>query len=136
MNILLLVSTGLLAVALVISLVGIANTLSLSVLERARESAVSRAIGMTRRQLRVGLAVEAGLLAVVGCLLGVVVGAGLGWAGSVSLLHGVAPVAGPVVPLGRIAAVIGVALLAAVLASVLPGRRAAGVSPTAALAQV
>ncbi|WP_088321023.1 FtsX-like permease family protein [Kineosporia sp. R_H_3] len=136
MNIMLLVSTGLLGVALVISLVGIANTLSLSVLERARESAVSRAVGMTRRQLRAGLAMEAALLAVVGCLLGVVVGGGLGWAGAVSLLDGLAGVGGPVVPLGRMGLVVGIALGAAVLASVLPGRRAARVRPTQALAEV
>lgn len=135
MDVLLLTATGLLGVALVISLVGIANTLSLSVIERARESAVSRAIGMTRRQLRAGLAVEALLLGGVGCLLGLVVGSVLGWAGASALLSGLTDVGGPVVPAGRVGALVAVALVAALLASVLPGRRAARVSPTQALAE-
>ena len=135
MDVLLLAATGLLAVALVISLVGIANTLSLSVIERARESAVSRAIGMTRRQLRAGLALEALLLGGVGCLLGLLVGSALGWAGASALLSGLTDVGAPVVPAARIGSLVAVALVAALLASVLPGRRAARVSPTQALAE-
>ena len=49
---------GLIAVAVLIALVGVANTLSLSVIERTRESATLRAIGMTRGQLRASLAIE------------------------------------------------------------------------------
>lgn len=135
MDVLLLAATGLLAVALVISLVGIANTLSLSVIERARESAVSRAIGMTRRQLRAGLALEALLLGGVGCLLGLLVGSALGWAGASALLSGLTDVGAPAVPAARIGSLVAVALVAALLASVLPGRRAARVSPTQALAE-
>lgn len=134
-NTMILVSTGLLAVAVLISLAGIANTLSLSVLERSRESAVSRAIGMTARQLRIGLAVEAALVATVGCLLGLVVGIGLGWVGSVTVLKGLTDVGAPVIPVGRLLVVVSLALVAAVLASVLPGRRAVRVSPTQALAE-
>ena len=53
---------GLLGVAVLIALVGVSNTLSLSVIERTRESALLRAMGLTRGQLRRALAVE-GLLA-------------------------------------------------------------------------
>ena len=74
---------GLLAVAVVIALIGVANTLSLSVLERRRESATLRAIGLSRRQLRWMLAVEGMLIAGVGALLGAGLGLLYGWAGSV-----------------------------------------------------
>ena len=53
-----------------IALVGIGNTLGLSVLERGRENALLRALGLTRRQLRRMLAVEAVLLSVVATVLG------------------------------------------------------------------
>ena len=56
---------GLIAVAVLIALVGVANTLSLSVIERTRESATLRAIGMTRGQLRASLAIEALLISLV-----------------------------------------------------------------------
>lgn len=79
---------GLIAVAVLIALVGVANTLSLSVIERTRESATLRAIGMTRGQLRCSLAVEALLLSLVSGVVGV---AGhpvrLAW-----VLYGVQPV--------------------------------------------
>ena len=73
---------GLLAVAVVIALIGVANTLSLSVIERRRESATLRAIGLSRSQLRWMLAIEGMLIAGVGALLGVVLGVLYGWAGS------------------------------------------------------
>ncbi len=61
---------GLIAVAVLIALVGVANTLSLSVIERTRESATLRAIGMTRGQLRRSLAVEALLISLVSGIVG------------------------------------------------------------------
>src|SRR5690606_33512948 len=60
---LLAVVVGLLAVAVFIALIGVTNTLSLSVLERQRENAMLRAIGLTRKQLRLTLAVEGLLIA-------------------------------------------------------------------------
>ncbi|MFD0788078.1 ABC transporter permease, partial [Micromonospora azadirachtae] len=69
--------TALLGLAVVIALVGVANTLSLSVLERTRENAVLRAIGLTRGRMRLMLAVEAVLMAVVGALLGLGLGTGV-----------------------------------------------------------
>lgn len=65
---------GLIAVAVLIALVGVANTLSLSVIERTRESATLRAIGMTRGQLRRSLAVEALLISLVSGIAGVLLG--------------------------------------------------------------
>ena len=73
---------GLIAVAVLIALVGVANTLSLSVIERTRESATLRAIGMTRGQLRRSLAVEALLISLVSGIAGVLLGTLFGWLGA------------------------------------------------------
>lgn len=136
----LLVVVGLLAVAVVIALVGVANTLSLSVIERTRENAVLRALGLTRGQLRRMLALEGALVAGVGGLLGVLLGSLYGWAGAASLLGGVATAGGaaiwtPELPWGRLALLLAVAVAAGLLASVLPARRAVRVPPVAALAE-
>ncbi len=124
---------GLLAVAVVIALIGVANTLSLSVLERRRESATLRAIGLSRRQLRWTLAIEGMLIAGVGAVLGVGLGLVYGWAGSAAVLGSVGSVH-LAVPWRDLGIVLVVALAAGLLASVLPGRAAARTSPVAALA--
>lgn len=125
---------GLIAVAVLIALVGVANTLSLSVIERTRESATLRAIGMTRGQLRRSLAVEALLLSLVSGVVGVVLGTLFGWLGSymVFSLYG-----DTVFPFEWTTngAVLGVAALAALLASVAPARRAVKTPPVEALAE-
>jgi putative ABC transport system permease protein len=114
---------GLLAVSLVIALLGMANTLSLSVLERTRESALLRALGLTRPQLRRMITMEAALLGLMGAVAGVAFGACFGWAtGRAFLRADGGPVSYPVV---QIAGLIAVAAVAAVLASVVPARRAA-----------
>ncbi|SDQ40822.1 FtsX-like permease family protein [Quadrisphaera sp. DSM 44207] len=132
----LLVVVALLAVAVLIALIGVANTLSLSVLERTRESALLRALGLTRRQLRGMLALEGALVAGVGALLGVGLGTLYGWVGTAAVL-GDAVGDGPAalaVPWAHLGAVLAVAVAAGLLASVLPGRRAARTPPAAALA--
>ena len=125
---------GLIAVAVLIALVGVANTLSLSVIERTRESATLRAIGMTRGQLRRSLAVEALLLSLVSGVVGVALGTLFGWLGSymVFSLYG-----NTVFPFEWTTngAVLGVAALAALLASVAPARRAVKTPPVEALAE-
>ncbi|MGY4643148.1 ABC transporter permease [Cellulomonas sp. URHB0016] len=130
---LLAVVVGLLAVAVVIAVVGVANTLSLSVIERRRESATLRAIGLTRRQLRWMLAVEGMLIAVVGAALGVVLGLLYGWAGAATAFGRTNDLR-LAVPWADLALVMVVALLAGLGASVLPARAAARTSPVAALA--
>ncbi|NTW40265.1 MAG: ABC transporter permease, partial [Cellulomonadaceae bacterium] len=130
---LLAVVVGLLAVAVVIALVGVANTLSLSVIERRRESATLRAIGLTRRQLRGTLAIEGLLVAGVGAVAGAALGTVYGWAGARTLLGQVSPV-GLTVPWRDLALVILVALAAGLLASVLPARHAVRTPPVEALA--
>ncbi len=71
---------GLLALALLIAVLGIVNTLALSVYERTREIGLLRAIGMTRRQLRRMVRLESVVIAVFGALLGLALGALFGWA--------------------------------------------------------
>ncbi|WP_454857937.1 ABC transporter permease [Promicromonospora soli] len=123
---------GLLAVAVVIALIGVTNTLSLSVIERTRESATLRAIGLSKDQLRGMLAVEGALIAGVGAVLGIVLGLVFGWAGAATALS----IMGDVryaVPWADLGAVMAVALVAGLLASVVPARAAARTSPVAAL---
>ncbi|MET0694920.1 MAG: FtsX-like permease family protein, partial [Propionibacteriaceae bacterium] len=134
---LLAVATGLLGVAVLIALIGVGNTLGLSVIERTRESALLRALGLQRRDLRLMLAVEAALLALVGAVVGIAAGVLFGWIGTAAVvkesnLDGVHFAMSAT----QTGAVVLVAILAGVLASVIPGRRAALASPTQALAEV
>ncbi|MEV4075792.1 ABC transporter permease [Nonomuraea fuscirosea] len=130
LDMLLVIITGLLGLAVLISLLGIANTLSLSVHERTRESAMLRALGLTRPQLRRMLSIEALVLGLVGALVGVVLGVVFGWAAMRAMLDG-ARLAVPVTSIVLLVALSGVA---GVLAAVLPARRAARASIVASLA--
>jgi putative ABC transport system permease protein len=121
----------LLGLAVVIALLGIANTLSLSVHERSRELGLLRAVGQTRPQLRSMVRAEAVVVAaygtVVGALLGVVLGAALvSAAGSETAVL--------TVPAGRLAVVVVVGAAAGVLAAARPARRAARADVLTALA--
>ncbi|MFW6773636.1 FtsX-like permease family protein [Nocardioides sp. CPCC 205120] len=124
---------GLLGVGVLIALVGIGNTLGLSVLERARENALLRALGLTRRQLRRTLAAEGVLLSVVATLLGTAVGVFFAVIGVRVMVQPSIGDAALVLPYGQLAAVVAVAALAGLVACVLPARRAARVSPAAGL---
>ncbi|MFF5174514.1 ABC transporter permease [Micromonospora sp. NPDC000089] len=115
--------TALLGLAVVIALVGVANTLSLSVVERTRENAVLRAVGLSRGRMRAMLAVEAVLTALVGAVLGVALGIGVS-AGAVALLSAAGGDFPLVVPWDRVGLILAGALVAALAASVLPARRA------------
>ncbi|MFI2366260.1 ABC transporter permease [Promicromonospora sp. NPDC019610] len=124
---------GLLGISVVIALIGIANTLGLSVLERVREHAMLRALGLTRRQLRRMLAAEAVLLSVTATLIGTVLGVGFAWVGYETFVRTALDAATWRVPWAELAAVVPVGALAGLLAAVLPARRAAAVTPTRAL---
>ncbi|WP_402466854.1 ABC transporter permease [Isoptericola aurantiacus] len=124
---------GLLAVAVVIALIGVANTLSLSVIERRKESATLRAIGLSKAQLRGMLAIEGLLIAGVGAVLGIALGLVYGWAGSAAAL-GIMGDVTLAVPWRDVALVLLVALVAGLVASVAPARTALKASPVEALA--
>jgi len=114
-------TTALLVLGVIIALLGIVNTLALSVTERVREIGVLRAIGMYRGQLAATLTIEAGIIAVFGGLLGTVLGIGIGTALGSALTAGTPTFA---VPVGRLSAYLVVSVVAAMLAAAAPARRA------------
>lgn len=120
---LLLVVYVLLAVSIVISMIGIANTLSLSIHERTRELGLLRAMGMTRSQLRSSVRWEAVIVALIGTILGIGLGIGLSWL-MVRVLasQGITDFSAP--PVWMITTAL-IAAGLAVSASILPARRAA-----------
>ena len=114
---------ALLGLSIVIAMLGVVNTLGLSVIERTREIGLLRAIGMSRRQLRTMVRLESVVIAVFGALLGVALGVAIG----VSLIkalkdEGLTELG---IPWVLLAVFVVVAGLLGVLAAALPARRAA-----------
>jgi putative ABC transport system permease protein len=123
---------GLLALSIIIALIGIANTLSLSIHERTRELGLLRAVGMTRRQLRAAVRWESVIISLIGTGLGMALGLITSYTLIESLKsQGLTQFSLPVGALVTIAV-----LFAAlgVLASLLPSRRAAKLDVLAAIA--
>ena len=118
----LIVITLFLGLALVIALVGITNTLALSVFERTREIGLLRAVGMTRRQLRRSIRWEAAIVAVFGALLGVAVGVVFGVAATLALPD--AFVNDVRIPWATLAVYVAVSAAAGLVAAIGPARRA------------
>ena len=115
---------ALLALAVLIALIGIANTLGLSVVERTRELGMLRAVGATRAQVRSAVRWEAGLIAAFGSAVGLGVGLFMGWSLVFAVSQAVAD-ATFVMPWGQLAIIGAVASACGVLAALLPARRAA-----------
>jgi putative ABC transport system permease protein len=124
--------TALLALAIVIALLGIANTLALSIVERTRELGLLRAIGMRRGQLAQMIAAESVIIAIIGAALGIVLGLGLGAALAYAVTRAQQPTV--VVPVAQLALFAVAAVLAGLLASVAPARRAARLNVLDAIA--
>ncbi|MGA7688594.1 MAG: ABC transporter permease [Jiangellales bacterium] len=123
---------ALLGLAVVIAVLGIVNTLLLSVLERTREIGLLRAVGTDRRQVRRMVRIEALLIALFGALLGVGLGLLFGVAIQRSLVdEGVSALE---IPWTLIAVVLVVSALVGVLAAILPARRAANLDVLTAIA--
>ncbi|MGZ4108291.1 MAG: ABC transporter permease [Actinomycetota bacterium] len=122
----------LLLLAIIISLFGIVNTLSLSIYERVHEIGLLRAVGMSRTQVRRMIRVEAIIIAVLGAILGVVIGVLFGWAMQQALADlGVGTLA---LPYGQIILFLVLAAIAGVLAAIWPARRAARLDILSAIA--
>lgn len=123
---------GLLGLAIVVAVLGVVNTLALSVVERTREIGLLRAIGLSRRQLRRMIRLESVVIAVFGAVLGT--GLGLGWgvtAQRVLASQGLDQLA---VPVGTIAAVFVGAAVVGLLAALGPAFRASRMNVLAAIA--
>ncbi|OYD69161.1 ABC transporter permease [Rhodococcus sp. OK302] len=129
----LMVVAGLLSVAVLIALIGVGNTMALSVLERRRESGLLRALGMTKKGIRAMLIWEALLVAGVASVIGVVFGLVFGVAGTASVF-GIDDIALGAVPWVQLVAITLIGGICGVIASLLPARRAGMVSPVRALA--
>ncbi|MGL4743372.1 MAG: ABC transporter permease [Dermatophilaceae bacterium] len=123
---------ALLGLAVVIAVLGIVNTLALSVIERVREIGLLRAVGLSRRQLRTMLRLESVAIAVLGAVLGV----GLGLVFAVALQRSLADDGIEVlaVPGGQLAGFVLVAGMVGVLAALWPGHRAARLDVLRAIA--
>jgi len=113
----------LLLLSLLIALIGIANTLALSIYERTRELGLLRAVGMTRRQLRSMVRAEALVISTFGALEGLVLGALFGWA--IVAAMGSSGVTRLVFPVPQMLIIAVIAALAGRLAAIAPSRRAA-----------
>jgi putative ABC transport system permease protein len=121
---------GLLGLTVLIAVAGVGTTTGLSVLERTREFGLARALGLTRARLRAMVGMEAGLYGLIGAVLGIALGVPMAWLTLESLRLDL-----PLTfPAGRLAAIVLAVSAITVLAGLLPARRAAKVSPVAALA--
>jgi putative ABC transport system permease protein len=114
---------ALLGLAVIIAVLGIINTLALSVIERTREIGLLRAVGLSRSQLRQMVRLESVIVAVLGAVLGVIMGIAFG----VALQRAIADEGIDVlaIPWLRLGGFVLVAALVGVLAAVIPARRAA-----------
>ena len=123
---------GMLGLSMIIALLGIINTLALSVFERTRELGLLRAVGMGRRQLRRLIRWEAIIVAVFGGLLGIVIGTPLGAAISRAMPKSFISTVD--IPIGTLVAMLLVALVAGVVAAILPAWRAGRMNVLEAIA--
>jgi putative ABC transport system permease protein len=134
-DMLLTIIYALLALAIIIALMGIANTLSLSIHERTRELGLLRAVGQTRGQVRSMVRWESVIVATFGVVGGIGLGVFLGWA----LVEAAGNTPGSVIsefvlPVARLAIVVVVGAVAGVLAGLRPARRAARLDVLGAIA--
>ncbi len=122
-NQLLAVVFALLALAIIIALLGIANSLALSIFERTREIGLLRAVGMTRAQVRSTIRWESVIIALMGTLIGLVVSLFFGYAMFQAIKDtGFETFSLPIV---QLAFIVVIAAVAGVVAAIFPARRAA-----------
>jgi putative ABC transport system permease protein len=123
---------GLLALAIIIAVLGVINTLTLSVIERTREIGLLRAIGTSRRQVRRLVRLESVLIAIHGAILGVALGLAWGIAGQKALVsYGITALT---IPWTTILAVLAGAVVIGLGAAILPAFRAARMNALTAIA--
>ncbi|GAA5613381.1 ABC transporter permease [Streptomyces platensis] len=118
------ISYGLLGMAVLIAVVGVVNTLAMSVFERTRELGMLRAIGLARGGIKQMVRLESVVIALFGACLGIGVGVFLSWAAG-NLVNEGLPTYELLLPWGRLALFVLIALVVGVLAALWPARRAA-----------
>jgi putative ABC transport system permease protein len=122
---------GLLALSIVIAVVGIVNTLSLSVIERTREIGLLRAVGLSRRRLRRMVTLESVTISVMGAVLGLVLGVIIGVLLQRSLKEDLEVLSIPIVSL---VVFLVIAVVFGVLAAIIPAVRASRMKVLQAIA--
>jgi len=115
---------GLLGMAVIIAVVGVVNTLAMSVFERTREIGMLRAIGLGRSGIKQMVRLESVVISLFGAVLGTGVGIFLSWAGGTMVSQGL-PTYELLLPWGRLGLFLLIALVVGVLAALWPARRAA-----------
>lgn len=124
---------ALLALAIIIAVLGIVNTLTLSVIERRQELGMLRAVGSQRRQVRTMIILESVQIAVFGAIAGVLIGLFLGWA-FLEALSGTG-LEGMAIPWGMLGWMLLGSLVVGVLAAIFPAQRAAKTPPLDAISE-
>ncbi|MEU4151486.1 FtsX-like permease family protein [Streptomyces sp. NPDC026659] len=115
---------GLLGMAVIVAVLGVINTLAMSVFERSQEIGMLRAIGLERRSVKRMVRLESLVISLFGGVLGIGLGVFFGWAAG-ALIGAKMPTYELVLPWGRIALFLFLAALVGVLAALWPARRAA-----------
>jgi putative ABC transport system permease protein len=123
---------AMLALAVLIALLGIANTLALSIHERKRELGLLRAVGMSRAQVRSSVHGESVIIALFGTALGLGLGVLLGWS-MVKAMSSEVSIHTLTIPVGTLATITAIAAFAGVAAALMPARRAARIDVLKAL---
>jgi putative ABC transport system permease protein len=132
LNSLLIIINVFLFLAILIALLGIVNTMALSVLERTHEIGLMRAVGMTRGQTRGMVVLEAGVVSLFGALLGIVVGLAFGWLAVLAIPASIINQLS--IPTMTLVIYVILATLAGLVAALLPARRAARLNVLDAIA--
>ncbi|MEV0124281.1 FtsX-like permease family protein [Streptomyces sp. NPDC050703] len=123
---------GLLAMAILIAVLGVINTLAMSVFERKHEIGMLRAIGLDRAKVKQMVRLESIVISLFGAVLGIGLGVFMGWVVGNSVADSVATYTMEV-PVGRIALFLAIAAVVGVLAAVWPARSAARLNPLMAI---
>ncbi|MFC9705910.1 ABC transporter permease [Streptomyces sp. NPDC056943] len=131
-NMMLNIMYGLLGMALIIAILGVVNTLAMSVFERQQEIGMLRAIGLDRRRVKRMVRLEAVVISVFGAVVGIGLGSFLGWAIGETFKSSL-PGYALVLPWDRIGLFLALAALVGVLASLWPARSAAKLNMLSAI---
>ena len=124
---------ALLALAVIVAIIGIINTLALNVIERRQEIGMLRAVGTGRGQVRTMITLESVQIAIYGAIVGMLIGLGLGWA-FVTVMSGEGLDAPATVPWGQLALMLLGAAVVGVIAALWPAHKAAKTPPLEAIA--